>query len=102
MLEQLLAAEPVVVVAKAMDSVLAGEIGLLLADFRKAQFVVAEVCGKMGLVMAWKERGSLGYIAPLGESRAPPLVVFRDWMVLGEVEGEEFRFHWMEDCSLSR
>jgi hypothetical protein len=45
----------------------------------------------------WKERGSLGYIAPLGETRSPPLVVFRDWVVLGEVEGEEFRFHWMED-----
>jgi hypothetical protein len=35
-----------------MDAVLAGEIGLLLADFRKAQVVVAEVCGKMGLIVA--------------------------------------------------
>ena len=56
----------------------------------------------MGLVMAWKERGSLGYIAPLGETISPPLVVFRDWVVLGEVEGEEFRFHWMKACRQSR
>jgi hypothetical protein len=82
-----------------MDAVPAGEIGLLLADFRDSQIIIAEFCGKMGLVMAWKERGSLGYIAPLGETISPPLVVFRDWVVLGEVEGEEFRFHWMKACS---
>jgi hypothetical protein len=35
-----------------MDAVLAGEIGLLLTDFRKAQVVVAEVCGEMGLIVA--------------------------------------------------
>jgi hypothetical protein len=80
-----------------MDAVLAGEIGLLLTDFRKAQVVVAEVCGEMGLVVAGEEWGGSCHIAPLGETRAPPLIVFRDWVVLGEVEGEEFRFHWMED-----
>ena len=76
-----------------MDAVLAGDIGLLLSYFRKAQVVVAEVCGEMGLVVAGKEWNSSGHVAPLGETRAPPLVVFRDWVVLGEVEGEKFRFH---------
>lgn len=81
------------VVAEAMDAVLAGEIGLLLADFWKAQVVVAEVCGEMGLVVAGEERGGSGHVAPLSETRAPPLVVFRDRVVLGEVEGEKIRLH---------
>jgi hypothetical protein len=71
-----------------MDAVLAGEIGLLLADFRKAQVVVAEVCGEMGLVVAGEERCGSGHVSPFGETSAPPRVVFRDRVVLGEVEGE--------------
>jgi hypothetical protein len=82
-----------------MDAVLAGQISLVLTYFRKAQVVVAEVSWEMGLVVAGKEWNSSGHVAPLGETRAPPLVVFRDWVVLGEVEGEEFGFHWMEDCN---
>ena len=78
-----------------MDAVLAGEISLLLADFRKAQVVVAVICGEMGLVVSGEERGGSGHIAPLGETRAPPLIVFGDGVVLGEVEGEKFRFHWL-------
>ena len=74
------------VVTEAMDAVLAGEIGLLLADFRKAQVVVAEVCGEMGLVVAGEERGGAGHIAPFGEASPPPLVVFRDRVILGEVQ----------------
>ena len=81
------------VIAETMDAVLAGEIGLLLADFRQAQVVVAKVCGEMGLVVAGEERGSSGHIAPLGETRAPPLIVFRGRVVLGEVEGEKFWPH---------
>ena len=77
------------VVAEAMDAVPAGEIGLLLADFRKAQVVVAEVCGEMGLIVSGEEWGSSGHVAPLGEASAPPLVVFWDRVILGEVEGEE-------------
>jgi hypothetical protein len=76
-----------------MDAVFAGKISLLVADFRKAKVVVAEVCGEMGLVVAGEERSGSGYIAPLGETRTPPLVVFRDWVVLREIEGEEFWFH---------
>jgi hypothetical protein len=71
------------VVAEAMDAVLAGEISLLLAYFRKAEVVVAEVCGEKGLVAAGEEWGGLCHVAPLGEARAPPLVVFRDRLVLG-------------------
>ncbi len=81
------------VVAEAMDAVLAGEISLLLADFRKAQVVVAEVCGEMGLIVAGEERGGSRHVTPLGEARAPPLVVFRDRVVLRKVEGEELRLH---------
>ena len=65
-----------------------------LAGFRKAQVVVvAQVCGEMGLVVAGEKRGGLGHIAPLGETRAPPLVVFRDRVVLGEVECKKLGLH---------
>ena len=47
----------------------------------------------MGLVVAGEERGSSCHIAPFGETRAPPLIVFRDRVVLGEVEGQEFWLH---------
>ena len=76
-----------------MEALLAGDIGLLLSYFRKAQVVVAEVCGEMVLVVAEEEWGGSGHIAPLGETRAPPRVVFRDWVVLGEIEDKELRFH---------
>jgi hypothetical protein len=42
-------------VAEAMEALLAGDIGLLLSYFRKAQVVVAEVCGEMVLVVAEEE-----------------------------------------------
>ena len=92
-LQQLLTTEPIVVVAEAMDAVLAGEIGLLLTHLRKTEVVVAEICGKVGLVVAGKERGGSGYIAPLGETRAPPLIVFRNRVILGEVKGNKLSFH---------
>lgn len=81
------------VVAEAIDAEVASEIGLLLADFMKAQIVVAEICGKMGLIVAGKERYGSCDIAPLSETSAPPLVIFWDWVVLGKVESKNFRMH---------
>ena len=81
------------VIAEAMDAILAGEISLLLTDFRQAQIVVAEVCGEMGLVVVGKKRGCFGDITPLGEARPPPFIVFRDGVELGEVEGEKLSLH---------
>jgi len=49
-------------VAEAMDAVMAGDIGLLLSYFRKAQVVVAEVCREMVLVVAEEEWGGSGHI----------------------------------------
>ena len=49
-----------------MNALVASEIGLLMAHFRKAQVVVAEVCGEMGLVVAGEERGGSSHVAPLG------------------------------------
>jgi hypothetical protein len=49
-------------VAEAMEALLAGDIGLLLSYFRKAQVVVAEVCGEMVLVVAEEEWGGSGHI----------------------------------------
>lgn len=42
------------VVAEAIDAVLAVEIGLMLTNFRKAQLVINEVCREMGLVVDGK------------------------------------------------
>lgn len=81
------------VVAEAIDAVLPSDIGLLLADFRKTQVVVAKVCGEMGLVVVGKKRGCFGDITPLGEARPPPFIVFRDGVELGEVEGEKLSLH---------
>ena len=74
------------VVAEAMDAVLAGEIGLLLTDLRKTQVVIAEVCREMRLVVAREEWRGSGHVASLGEARTPPLIVFRDRVVMGEVK----------------
>jgi hypothetical protein len=82
-----------VVVAEAMDAVLAGEIGLLLTDFRNAQVVVAEVCRERGLDCGLGRVCWLWHLAPLGESRAPPRVVFRDRVVLGEVKNNYLRMN---------
>jgi hypothetical protein len=69
-----------------MDALLAGDIGLLVSYFRKTQVVVAEACAEMVLVVAGEEWDGSGHIAPLGETRAPPWIVFRDRVILGEMQ----------------
>lgn len=47
----------------------------------------------MGLVVAGEEWGGSGHIAPLGETKTPPLVVFGDGVKLGKVKGEFWFSH---------
>ena len=72
------------VVAEAVDAVLACQIRLLLPYFRKAKVVVAEVCWEMGLIMASEKRLGLCNVTPFGEAWSPPLVVCGDWVKLRE------------------
>ena len=71
------ATEPVVVIAKALDAVLACQIGLRLPRLGQAQIVEAQVRRHVGLVVIWKKRQGLGRVGPLGEALAPPDIVFR-------------------------
>ena len=81
--------EPVIVVAEAVDAVAAGQVGLLFHHLRDAQVVIAEIRGLARLVMALVIRLGLGHIDPFRETRAPPLVVFRDRMELRQIEGDQ-------------
>src|SRR5205085_9325241 len=74
--EQLAPAEPVVVVAEAVDAVLAGKRRLPSLHFHEAQVVVPELGGKDGLLMPAKSRPPLRDIRPLGEALPPPTIVF--------------------------
>ena len=85
-LQQLLAvAEPVVIVAEALNAGLAGQRCLLLAHLRQAQVVEAQVGRDARLVMAAEQRLGLGNISPLGESFSPPFVIFWDGVVLWKI-----------------
>ena|SRR2546422_6457060 len=59
-----------------------------LAHFRNSKVVKTEVCRKMGLIVASENRFRSDNIGPLRESVAPRLIVFRDWMELREIEGD--------------
>src|SRR5215470_17417118 len=80
--------EPVVIVAEARDAIGASEIRLGFSGLGNAQVVEAEVGGQVRLIVPLEERLGPHHVPPLRETRAPPLVVLRDGMVLGQVEGE--------------
>src|SRR2546427_12204765 len=71
-----------------MDSVPSRELRLGLAHLREPQVIEAQVAWKMRLIVPGEQRARLRHVAPLGESRAPPFVVFRNGMELGKVEGD--------------
>ena len=94
------AVEPVMVVTEAVDAVLSCQFGLRLTRLGKSQVVEAEVCRQVRLFMTPEQRFSLGDIGPLGESFAPPFVIFGNGVVLGEVEGYKswIWFHWHDSA----
>ena len=87
-LEDAASGEPVVPVAERLDAVAPRQGGLCLSCLGEAQVVEAEVGGQMRLLVPAKERPSLRGIRPLREAGSPPLVVLRDRMKLGKVEGK--------------
>ena len=61
-------------------------IGLRLPRFRHPEVVVAEVGRQVRLIVAGKERPGLADVRPLGETLAPPDVIFRNRMKLRQIE----------------
>ena len=91
--EQPLPGEPVVVVDEARQPVAAGQVGLAQADVGVAQVVVVTAGRHVGLVVAAEPGPGLAHLVPLGEPLAPPLVVLRGGVELGEVEGQRADGH---------
>src|SRR6188472_4069099 len=86
--QQPLAVEPVVPVAKPFDPVLPRELGLLFPDFRDPQVVEAEIRRQLGLFMTAKERARFGDVRPFGKALTPPRVVLRYRMELWQIIGD--------------
>ncbi len=94
-LQEAFSGEPVMPVAERLDAGAAGQLGLRRPGFRDAQVIEAQVRRKVGLIMSGKQRTRLGHVGPFGEALAPPGVILRGRMVLGQVEGDEAGLiHW--------
>ena len=78
-------AEPVVVVAETLQPSFACQLCLLLAYFRQAQVVEAQVGGDAWLIVPTEQRLGLGHVGPLREALAPPFVVLWNRVVLREI-----------------
>src|SRR5262245_32309337 len=55
----------------------------------------------MGLIVADELGLCASYVGPLGESVPPPAIVFRDWVELWQIEGDQTD-GWITDRSLHR
>ena len=88
--QQPLAGKPVVVEAKAVDAMLFGHGDLPVHDFRHAQVVKSQRSGQVGLVVIREKGRGPGHVGPLGKALAPPPVVFRNRVELGQVVGQQF------------
>ncbi len=87
--QQSLAGEPIVVITKAVNAILSGQGRLLLAHFGHAQIVKPQIRRQARLVVAAEIRRGLGDVGPLGKALAPPAIIFRNRVVLGQVEGDQ-------------
>ncbi len=83
------AVEGVEIPDEALDPRAAGEPHLLAQRRRALQPVVPEVARDARLVVPGEARQAPRHVGPLREAPAPPLVVLRDRMELGQVEGED-------------
>ncbi|OIQ65068.1 hypothetical protein GALL_533760 [mine drainage metagenome] len=73
---------------EAGDPVAAGELALAAQGLGLGEVIEAQVGGAMRLVMAAIIGQGPGDVSPFGEARAPPAVVLRDGVELGQVEGD--------------
>ena len=89
LMQQTMTIEPIVVVAESIDTVAASQIRLGLANLGQAEVVKTQVRWQVGLLMACEIGLGPADIGPFGKALAPPVVVFRNGMKLGEVEGNQ-------------
>ena len=87
--QQALAGEPIVVVAETVNPVLPGQGSLFFPDFGKSQVVETQIRGQPWLVVADEVGHGLSDVGPFGEALAPPAIIFRDRVVLRQVEGDQ-------------
>src|SRR5262249_43281104 len=88
-LEQLLAREPVMPIAKSLDPGLSRQLSLCGPGLGQSQIIESQIPWNPRLVVAAKERSSLRDIRPFGEPGSPPFVVFWNRMELRKVESDE-------------
>ncbi len=96
-LEQLPAAEPVIVVAERVDAVRTREHRLRLAYAGIREIVIAELTGHVGLPVSVEIRTRLADVGPFGEPFSPPFVVLGNAVELRQVERDH-----AYGCAVSR
>src|SRR5436305_7417098 len=87
-IQKAFAGKPIMVIAKASDSILPRQIGLSFAGFRKTKIVKSEIGRQVRLVMAAKKRARLCNVRPLGKSFTPPCIILGYRMILRQVKGD--------------
>ena len=88
--QQALAIEPVIVEDEPVDAGGARHRHLLAHRFDGIEAVEPEIAWDTGLVVTLKSRNAAGDVSPLGETFAPPRIVLRDGVELGQVVGKQF------------
>ena len=88
-LQEAAAREPVMIVAKPGDPVFPSEVSLGPPGIGEPEVVKPQVGRQVGLLVTLELRTSPGYIGPLGESRAPPLLILGDRMELRQIERDQ-------------
>ena len=83
------AVEPVVIDAKGIDPRLPRKLCLTAHHLGQAQVVKSQIQGKHGLGVPFEGRLRSHHIPPLGETLAPPAVIFLGGMELRQVESTD-------------
>ena len=90
--EELFSCKPVVPVAETLNPSFPCKLSLLLAHFRHAQIIKTQVGRQVGLVVTFEKRLGFSHIGPFGKSFPPPLVIFRDGVVLRKIKCDQSGF----------
>src|SRR5258707_11434808 len=64
-LQQSSSFEPIMIIAKAVDAILTGQVSLSLSGFRKTQIIEPEIRRKVGLIMPLECGFRVGHIRPV-------------------------------------
>ena len=76
------------IVAEGLYAMLFRQRGLCGSRLRHPEIIIAKVGRDMRLIMPPEERLCFADIRPLGKAFAPPLVIFRNRMVLRKIKSD--------------